>query len=129
MEACGVEIPRPHTPPRVARRCQATKAIWPGYLAFSERSTFLVSDSFITAVKMPMENLEEEGLPKNPNLELAAWRFTINNPEGKDKEDAKKRLLETIKENGMCGTREKLCFVISTNMLKLFVIEISIDGV
>lgn len=55
---------------------------------------------------MPMENLEEEGLPKNPNLELAAWRFTLNNPEGKDKEDAKKRLLETIIENGMCGTRE-----------------------
>jgi len=51
---------------------------------------------------MPVENLEEEGLPKNPNLELAAWRFTLNNPEGKDKEDAKKRLLEAIKENGMC---------------------------
>lgn len=54
---------------------------------------------------MPVENLEEEGLPKNPNLELAAWRFTLNNPEGKDKEDAKKKLLEAIKENGMWHRR------------------------
>ena len=50
---------------------------------------------------MPVENLEDEGLPKNPNLELAAWRFTLNNPEGKYKEDAKKRLMDAIKENGM----------------------------
>ena len=50
---------------------------------------------------MPVENLEDEGLPKNPNLELAAWRFTLNNPEGKDKEDVKKRLMDAIKENGM----------------------------
>lgn len=50
---------------------------------------------------MPVENLEEEGLPKNPNLELAAWRFTITNPDGKDKEEAKKRLLNAIKENGV----------------------------
>ena len=50
---------------------------------------------------MPVENLEEEGLPKNPNLELAAWRFTLSNPDGKDKEGAKKRLLDAIKENGM----------------------------
>lgn len=58
---------------------------------------------------MPVENLEEEGLPKNPNLELAAWRFTITNPDGKDKEEAKKRLLDAIKENGMfCST---LCLV------------------
>lgn len=60
---------------------------------------------------MPVENLEDEGLPKNPNLELAAWRFTLNNPEGKDKEDAKKRLMDAIKENGM--SRYVLCFVIS----------------
>ena len=51
---------------------------------------------------MPVENLEEEGLPKNPNLELAAWRFTITNPDGKDKEEAKERLLDAIKENGNC---------------------------
>lgn len=50
---------------------------------------------------MPVENLEEEGLPKNPNLELAAWRLTITNPDGKDKEEAKKRLLDAIKENGV----------------------------
>ncbi|KAK2571459.1 26S proteasome non-ATPase regulatory subunit 6 [Acropora cervicornis] len=58
---------------------------------------------------MPVENLEEEGLPKNPNLELAAWRFTLNNPEGKDKEDAKKKLLEAIKENDMAPLYEEVC--------------------
>ena len=45
--------------------------------------------------------VEEDGLPKNPKLELAAWRFTLNNPEGKDKEVAKKKLFKAIKENGM----------------------------
>ncbi|CAH3151112.1 unnamed protein product [Porites lobata] len=58
---------------------------------------------------MPVENLEDEGLPKNPNLELAAWRFTLNNPEGKDKEDAKKRLMDAIKENDMAPLYEELC--------------------
>lgn len=66
---------------------------------------------------MPVENLEEEGLPKNPNLELAAWRFTITNPDGKDKEEAKKRLLDAIKENGMyCST---LCLVMCKHMVEV----------
>ena len=67
---------------------------------------------------MPVENLEEEGLPKNPNLELAAWRFTLNNPEGKDKEDAKKRLIDAIKEHGMWATINRIC-ALSCHMLKL----------
>ena len=57
---------------------------------------------------MPMENLEEEGLPKNPNLELAAWRFTINNPEGKDKEYAKKGFWKQSKKT-VCVEHEKNC--------------------
>ena len=49
---------------------------------------------------MPVENLEEEGLPKNPNLEIAQWKFTLVNPDGVDKDDAKKKLMDAIKENG-----------------------------
>ena len=51
-------------------------------------------------LKMPVENLEEEGLPKNPNLEIAQWKFTLVNPDGVDKDDAKKKLMDAIKENG-----------------------------
>ena len=68
---------------------------------------------------MPVENLEEEGLPKNPNLELAAWRFTITNPDGKDKEDAKKRLLDAIKENGMFSST--LCLVMCQHIVERMV--------
>ena len=50
--------------------------------------------------KMPVENLAEEGLPKNPNLDLANYRFILSNPDGKDKQAAKEKLLEAIKENG-----------------------------
>ena len=56
---------------------------------------------------MPVENLEDEGLPKNPNLELAAWHFTLNNPEGKDKEDAKNDLWKLSKRT-VCHD----CFVL-----------------
>ena len=49
---------------------------------------------------MPLENLADEGLPKNPDLKLAERRFSLCNPDGKDKQAAKDRLLEAIKENG-----------------------------
>lgn len=58
---------------------------------------------------MPVENLEEEGLPKNPNLEIAAWRFTLTNPDGKSKEEAKRKLLEAMKEYDMAPFYEEIC--------------------
>ena len=58
---------------------------------------------------MPVENLEEEGLPKNPNLQLAAWRFTLSSPDGKNKENIQRILLKEMKENGIDFS---LCLVI-----------------
>lgn len=84
----------------ICHQGEVTKELRPGYEE-SRTDNFQTIWVFQSAKKMPVENLEEEGLPKNPNLELAAWRFTLNNPEGKDKEDVKKKLLEAIKENGM----------------------------
>ena len=49
---------------------------------------------------MPVENLEEEGLPKNPNLDLAQWRYILAAAHGENKEEVAKKLFEAIKENG-----------------------------
>ena len=48
---------------------------------------------------MPVENLEEEGLPKNPNLEIAQWRYTLTAPHGVNKEETTTKLFSAIKEN------------------------------
>ena len=50
---------------------------------------------------MPIENLEEEGLPKNPNLELAQWKFLLTTDKYKDDKGIKDKLLDFIKENGL----------------------------
>lgn len=49
---------------------------------------------------MPVENLEEEGLPNNPNLNIAQWKFVITNPDGNNKEQAKKKIMDAVKEKG-----------------------------
>lgn len=46
---------------------------------------------------MPLENLEEEGLEKNPKLELAQIKFLLSLPEHKDDVDLKSKLLDAIK--------------------------------
>jgi hypothetical protein len=46
---------------------------------------------------MPVENLEEEGLPKNPNLELAQLKFHLELPQHKSDDAAKAKLMEAIK--------------------------------
>ena len=46
---------------------------------------------------MPAENLEEEGLEKNPNLELAQLKFLLNSHEYRKDESLKKKLMEGIK--------------------------------
>ena len=47
--------------------------------------------------KMPLENWEEEGLEKNPNLELAQWIFLLKSDDHKNDETIKKDLLDAIK--------------------------------
>ena len=48
--------------------------------------------------KMAVENIEE-GLPKNPCLELAQLMFHLEQPEHKDDDSAKTKLIESIKAN------------------------------
>ena len=48
---------------------------------------------------MPLEGLEEEGLPKNPDLSLAQLKFLLT-VEEVDKEAIWSQLLTAIKENG-----------------------------
>lgn len=46
---------------------------------------------------MPLENLEEEGLEKNPKLELAQIKFLLSLPEHKNDAALKTKLLDAIK--------------------------------
>ena len=49
---------------------------------------------------MPLEGLEEEGLPKNPDLSLAHLKFLVT-VEGEDRESIWSQLLTAVKENGI----------------------------
>jgi len=49
---------------------------------------------------MPLENFEEEGLAKNPNLELAQWKFMLLTEQYKNDSDIKSKLLEAVKAGG-----------------------------
>ena len=51
---------------------------------------------------MPIEVLDEDGLPKNPDLQLVQWRFLLSVDEtmGVNKDDVWANLLQAIKENG-----------------------------
>lgn len=46
---------------------------------------------------MPLENLEDDGLEKNPNLQLAQLKFLLSLPENKKHSGLKNELLEAIK--------------------------------
>ncbi|KAL4227085.1 26S proteasome non-ATPase regulatory subunit 6 [Mactra antiquata] len=58
---------------------------------------------------MPIENLEEEGLAKNPNLQLAQWKFLLTTDVYKDDKDIKQKTLDFIKEHSMAPFYEDLC--------------------
>lgn len=51
---------------------------------------------------MPLEGLEEEGLPKIPDLQLVQWKFllTVEDGLGVDKEATWEKLLEAMTEDG-----------------------------
>lgn len=46
---------------------------------------------------MPIENLEDDGLEKNPNFELAQTKFLLSLPEHKNDESLKAKLMNAIK--------------------------------
>lgn len=49
---------------------------------------------------MPIENLEEEGLEKNPDLQLAQCRFLLTLSEFKDDKATHQKLSDGIKKDG-----------------------------
>ena len=54
--------------------------------------------------KMPLENLEDEGLEKNPNLDLAQKKFMLTTNEYRDDSKLKKELLGAIEQDSKCRT-------------------------
>ncbi|XP_078595416.1 26S proteasome non-ATPase regulatory subunit 6-like [Branchiostoma floridae x Branchiostoma japonicum] len=58
---------------------------------------------------MPVENLEEEGLPKNPNLDLSQWKFYLSLEEHKNDKAVKKQLVDAIIENNMAPFYQETC--------------------
>lgn len=58
---------------------------------------------------MPAENLEEQGLEKNPNLELAQMKFLLTLPENTQDAALKKKLLDAISADNMAPWYEHIC--------------------
>ena len=48
---------------------------------------------------MPLENLEEEGLPKNPDLRIAQLKFLLTMDGNRQDAKVKTELMDSIKEN------------------------------
>ena len=50
---------------------------------------------------MPLNEMDEDGLPKNPDLQLMQWRFllAVDVRMGVNKNATWEKLLEAIKEN------------------------------
>lgn len=49
---------------------------------------------------MPLDNLEDQGLEKNPNLELAYYKFLLTLPEYKSDRNVCSKVSEAIKKDG-----------------------------
>lgn len=58
---------------------------------------------------MPAENLEEQGLEKNPNLELAQHKFLLSLPELRNDAALRAKLMEAVKVDNMGPYYEYLC--------------------
>ncbi|GFG39468.1 hypothetical protein Cfor_08417 [Coptotermes formosanus] len=58
---------------------------------------------------MPLENLEEEGLEKNPNLELALWKFLLSLPDHSGDAKLQSKLMEAIIADNMAPFYEEVC--------------------
>lgn len=58
---------------------------------------------------MPQETWEEEGLEKNPNLDLAQWVFELKMKGNQKNEKTKKDILDAIKAEDMAPFYEEVC--------------------
>lgn len=57
---------------------------------------------------MPAENLEEESLAKNPNLQLAQWKFMLTTETYKNDSQIAGNLMAAIKEYNMTPFYEEV---------------------
>ena len=51
---------------------------------------------------MPSENLEEQGLEKNPNLQLAQLKFLLTLEDRKNDAQTKEELMDAIRKDSKC---------------------------
>lgn len=58
---------------------------------------------------MPRENLEDESLSKNPNLDLAQWKFMLTTEAHAGNNKIAQDLMNAVKENNMAPFYEQLC--------------------
>ncbi|XP_042303384.1 26S proteasome non-ATPase regulatory subunit 6 [Sceloporus undulatus] len=58
---------------------------------------------------MPLENLEEEGLPKNPDLRIAQLRFLLSLQPRRPEPAARQELMDAIRKHDMAPYYESLC--------------------
>ena len=49
---------------------------------------------------MPVEGLAEQGLEKNPNLDVAQWKFLLGTDQHKNDQKLRNDLIQSIKDNG-----------------------------
>ena len=56
---------------------------------------------------MPFENLEEEGLEKNPNLELAQKKYLLTTEQYKNDVTLKKELMDAIESDSRYSSRSR----------------------
>lgn len=54
---------------------------------------------------MPLENLEEEGLPKNPDLRIAQLKFLLTMDGHRQDAKVKTELMDAIKANSELASR------------------------
>jgi len=57
---------------------------------------------------MPLENLEEEGLPKNPDLRIAQLKFLLTMDGHRQDAAVKTELMDAITANSELARRRKL---------------------
>lgn len=68
---------------------------------------------------MPIENLEEEGLEKNPDLHLAQCKFLLTLPEFKNDRATHQKISEGIKKDG------KMFVCMTCNFTRIFLVMLN----
>jgi len=71
---------------------------------------------------MPVENLEEQGLAKNPNLELAQWQFYLSLDQHRNDREVRNKLMSAIVTDNMGPFYEEVCaklnWTVDQNLVK-----------